>query len=529
MAPRQRHFEQRLGHENRREQVRDQTDEQRDGEAADRSGAELEQKRARDKCRDVRVDQRPEHAGEAGVNRRADAAFGFELLLDALEDQHVRIDADPHRQHEARDARQRHHRADVRHQAQKDDEVEDERDDGVDAGQLVVDQHEADDQEQADDRCDDTGPDRVGAEARADRSLREIGQRGRQGTRAQDEREVLDLVRREAAGDAPLGRDPRFDPRRRLDAAVQNDRELAADVLAGHLAELPSAFVVQREAHRGLIVLVDRRPRVAQITAGDGGHLPHQVVNGARITGRAGCARHDFHARRHLPVGHERFLRRRRPLLDDLQFEQSRRSHDLLRALDVGDARKLHENLIAARALLRDARLSDAELIDAALDRLPRLHDRLVAEIHLHVRLHREGVAAVRPGAAIEVRLHFVRGRSERRVLRRRHAVDAELRRVDRLDGGKRDVLRLQLFAEPLGLEIRFEAQRIVGLDAQVEMDAALEIEPELQLLVHQPARRVDALARGENRIHADGREDNEDGDDRDDFPAKVLHNNPAA
>ena len=100
---------------------------------------------ARDERRDVRVDQRPEHAAEAGVDRRADAALRLELFFDALEDQHVRVDADAHRQHEAGDAGQRHHRADVCHQAEQDDQVEDQRDDGVHAGQPVVDEHEADD------------------------------------------------------------------------------------------------------------------------------------------------------------------------------------------------------------------------------------------------------------------------------------------------------------------------------------------------------------------------------------------------
>ena len=106
-------------------------------------GAELEQERRRDQRGDVRVDQRPEHAAEAGVDRRAHAALRLELFLDALENQHVRVDADAHRQHEAGDAGQRHHRADVRHQAEQDDQVEDERHDGVDAGELVVDEHEA--------------------------------------------------------------------------------------------------------------------------------------------------------------------------------------------------------------------------------------------------------------------------------------------------------------------------------------------------------------------------------------------------
>jgi len=43
---------------------------------------------------DVRVN-RSKHAVEAAVDRCADAALRLELLLDALEDQHVRVDAVP--------------------------------------------------------------------------------------------------------------------------------------------------------------------------------------------------------------------------------------------------------------------------------------------------------------------------------------------------------------------------------------------------------------------------------------------------
>ena len=54
---------------------------------------------------------------------------------------------------------------------------------------------------------------------------------------------------------------------------------------------------------------------------------------------------------------------------------------DLLGARDVGHAGQLHENLIAATAVARDVRLGDAELVDAAVDRLQRLHDGLLAHV----------------------------------------------------------------------------------------------------------------------------------------------------
>ena len=62
-----------------------------------------------------------------------------QLFLDALEDQHVRVDAHADRQDEAGDAGQRHGRAEVGHQAEQDQQVHRHRDDRVDARQLVVD------------------------------------------------------------------------------------------------------------------------------------------------------------------------------------------------------------------------------------------------------------------------------------------------------------------------------------------------------------------------------------------------------
>ena len=162
-----------------------------------------------------------------------DAAPGLELLLDALEDEHVRVDADAHRQHEARDAGQRHDRADVRHQPEEDDQVEDERDDGVDAGELVVDEHEHDDQRSGR-RARlrrRSGSSRRRGSGRSSR-LREVVELGRKCARPQDERQSAHFLVREAAGDPPVGGDPPVDARRRLHAAVEDDRELPADVLA---------------------------------------------------------------------------------------------------------------------------------------------------------------------------------------------------------------------------------------------------------------------------------------------------------
>src|SRR5437660_5141966 len=74
-------FEQGFRHERRGEEVGDESDEQRRREAANRTGAELEEKRRRNQRGDVRIDQRQPDAAEAGVNRRAHAPLRLQFLL----------------------------------------------------------------------------------------------------------------------------------------------------------------------------------------------------------------------------------------------------------------------------------------------------------------------------------------------------------------------------------------------------------------------------------------------------------------
>ncbi len=319
----------------------------------------------------------------------------------------------------------------------------------VEAGQPVIEQHEQRDQQQAAGRRHHAGADRIGAERRTDGALFEIGQVRRQRARAQLQRQVLRFLVREVAGDAAFIVDARLDDRRRLHAVVEHDAELAADVGLREVAELARALLVQREAHRRTVVLVERRPRVAQVASGDRRHAAHDVIARARrLAGR----RFD-RARKHLHVGRHvaaecrarRVLVRERSLLDLLQLELRRRSDDLLGAVDVGDAGQLHQDLIGG-AVARDDRLGDAQLVDAALDRLQRLVDRVFAQLDDDVRLEREGVAAG-AGAAVVVDVDFGQRIAERRILIGRDAGDRERRRVVDGHAADRDLRGLQLLA----------------------------------------------------------------------------------
>ena len=77
-------------------------------------------------------------------------------------------------------------------------------DHGVDAGELVVDEHEYDDEQQADKRRHDAGPDGVGAQARSNRAP---------GGRKSDLADAKRLVRRFVAGELYLSFVP--DPEQR--------------------------------------------------------------------------------------------------------------------------------------------------------------------------------------------------------------------------------------------------------------------------------------------------------------------------
>ena len=445
----------------------------------------------------MRVDDRPPDAIEAGIHRRAHPFGRGQLFFDALEDQDVRIDADADNQDETGNAGQRHGGAEIRHHPEQNTEVHDDRGDGVQAGQLVVEQDEEHDDCEASEGGRDARLDRFPPERRPDGALLENVHRRRQRAGAKNEREVLRLLLGKAPCNPPFVRNARLDGRRRKHAVVENDREAAADVLLREQAEPPRAVLVKREADGRKVVLVECGTRRPEVASGDGRHTPHDVVHGSgRAAARRGqilCARDDHHLRRQDVIDrlHRGLLARERPLLYELQLEQRRPSDDLLRAIDIGDARQLHQNLVG-RALPRDDRLRHTQLVDATLDGLLGLRDRLLAKLDRNVRPHRIGVAA-RAGRPAEHGVHLDSRLPECLVVldtfgdklgRARHF---ELRVCH---GG--DVERL---AEPLGSGFGFNAQRGVGLHAHDEMDPAFQIEAEIHLLagwIERPDRQGD-------------------------------------
>ena len=227
------------------------------------------------------------------------------------------------------------------------------------------------------DRGPDPVADRVAPERGAHGELLEVVEGGRQRPGPQDLGELVGLLGGEAPapGDAVVRPQPALDDRRRLDAVVEDDGELAADVAAGLAGELGGRGGVEGEVDLGPVVLVHPDPGVLQVAAGDHRLPPDQVVDPlAGVGARAAEQLHVVGDR--AAVGLEERLLAGSRVLDQLERELGGGADDALGLLHVGDAGQLHQDLVAAAAVLGDHRLGDAELVDAALEGANRLLHR---------------------------------------------------------------------------------------------------------------------------------------------------------
>jgi hypothetical protein len=183
------------------------------------------------------------------------------------------------------------------------------------------------------------------------------------------------------------------------------------------------------------VVFVEPGFRDAEILSGDRRDLADDVPRARRLGAGTGRTRDDLQvAGQCAVVLLQEIVLRRRAGFDQLELEDRGLADDVLRARHVADAWHLDEDFLAR--LTGDARLGHAELVDAAIDRLQRLLDRLLAEGALDGRLHSELVGAGGEGIAVVARHRdFIRRLPELPVLVRRHPLDAERRRGDDVDG----------------------------------------------------------------------------------------------
>ena len=200
-----------------------------------------------------------------------------------------------------------------------------------------------------------------------DGALFNHGQRRRQRTRAQQDGEIVRLLHGEIAGNLPGPAKDRFaDDRRRDHLVVENDGERLADILLRGFGKFTRTTRVESEADDRLaIALVEAGLGVGEIGAGDQYALLDQIFLPA-------LAVENFRVRRRM--GRDRLLRGHR-LIDHAKIKLRGLAENFLQPRRVLQAGHLDENAVSALAL--NGRLDQPEFIDAALDDLDRLIDRL--------------------------------------------------------------------------------------------------------------------------------------------------------
>src|SRR5262249_18025873 len=193
-------------------------------------------------------------------------------------------------------------------------------------------------------------------------------------------------------------------------------------------------------------------------------------------------------------------------LVEQLELEERGLANERLGARRVLHARQLDQDLI--RALPGDGGLAPPELIDAVADRLEALTDRVVAQLADPTIAHHETEATGRLILIAHVERIELRHDGPGVVPRLR------VRQLDRdrgipftrdpLDG---DPLALERALEVLGGAVGLARDVAIGLDAEHQMDTALEIQPEID----RALRRIQVPDR-----------DGDDGDDEADAYPKV-------
>ncbi len=220
--------------------------------------------------RHVGVDDRVHRSMETLIRGEPRRLAECEFLADALEDQHVGVDRDADRQHQAGKPRKGERRIERGQHTEREEDVHGQTDHGEHAGEAVVADHDEDHQQRAEDAGRDALADRVGAQRRTDGALLQHLERHREGAGLEGEREVLRLLDRLVAeGDLPAAIDPRVDHgRAALDAAVKHDRHEIAGMTSSLGAEPARAGAIELEHdHRLVVDRIDLRRGRGEVLA----------------------------------------------------------------------------------------------------------------------------------------------------------------------------------------------------------------------------------------------------------------------
>ena len=119
----------------------------------------------------MRVDNRDERPVKADADRGRNIEAEPQFFANSLKNQHVRIDRHTDAENQSGDTRQSQRRFDHDQRRNREDHVQYQGHDGVNTCSAIIKQHENDDEYEAAKRRLDARFDRIGTEARADRSL----------------------------------------------------------------------------------------------------------------------------------------------------------------------------------------------------------------------------------------------------------------------------------------------------------------------------------------------------------------------
>ncbi len=487
----------------------DGAEQEHEREPTHSTGGDREQDERRDRRDHVRVDDGREALLVARRNGGTHRLPGSRLLLDAFEDDDVRVGRDPDREDQAREARQGHRDLEQHDHRVEEGGVQREAHDRDDAEEAVDEEQEEEDDGEADQRGLDRLIERLLPERGRDAGEVDLLELVRERTAAEDEGEILRLAGvtdagdlRRAAGDAVRVSVP-VDRRRRLDLPVEDDREALERPVLADLSrkQLPALRDVARDVVELVAAVVrelhedDRAVGLAEVVPG-----AVQLQVGAR----------------HLRDG---LLLVLRVEPEEVVVVASRRRLVDARAVALADAAREDDRL-----------LRDPPDLEALRDRLPRarlvrradpLLGVLGARDHL-LRLRIDEVvlgdlAGLRPGLELLQELELVRGRDREAVLVagrvERVLVDVEepelggladqlgglvgigdARELDRdlvlallPDLRLGDTERVDAVPDDLDREVEVLLGDLLALGRdrlEDELDAALEVEAELDLAV---------------------------------------------
>ena len=292
------------------------------------------------------------------------------------------------------------------------------------------------------------------------------------------------------------------DHRRRDHFVVEHDGERLADIGLRRLGEFARAGRIEAEADDRLAgALVKTRLGVGQVGAGDQHALLDQIF----------CAALAFENLRVLRRTRLRRLLGRHRLIDHAEIELRGLAQNLLQPRRVLQARHLHQDAVDAFAL--DGRLDQAELVDAPLDDLDRLIDRLADALGERrvARRERNEIAAGRHIDSTLSRRAEDAGQRRRqfaqlgqRVVHIGVARDMHLHAVaDDGAAGELNARRAQHAQHVVVERLQTLLAHGAGIDLEQQMRATLQIEAEHDVAL-RPRRPVLHGAFGEEVRHGE-------------------------